>query len=383
MQTGTLEEGFLDYFNKLEDPRGTRNRLYTMAEILLTTLCAAICGADGWQDVEDYGKIKLECLRQFLPYKNGIPSDDTFRRFFRGLDPTAFQALFREWVQHIYPVLANADVSENVIAIDGKASRHTFDGDTKMLHMVSAYATEARLVLAQEKVSEKSNEITAIPMLLEWLDVKGSTVTIDAMGCQYKIADIIVKKEGQYIFSLKGNQGELSDDVTLYFTGKTFKSMSEINFHETHDKGHGRIETRKCWVDTDVDWLRKRHPQWGTIQSIIQIESTREIKGTVVTEKRYYISSLKESAEKVLQKIRSHWAIENALHWVLDMSFGEDQSRIRKDNAPQVMAIIRHMALNLLQLTKAQMKRQSVRRLRKMAGWDNGILKTILTQDFS
>ena len=172
MQKGMLEEGFLDYFKELADPRSQRNRLYTMAEILLTTLCAAICGADGWQDVEDYGKIKLECLRQFLPYKNGIPSDDTFRRFFRALDPSAFQSLFREWVKNIYPVLATADVSENVIAIDGKASRHTFDGDTKMLHMVSAYATEARLVLAQEKVSEKSNEITAIPKLLEWLDVR-------------------------------------------------------------------------------------------------------------------------------------------------------------------------------------------------------------------
>jgi predicted transposase YbfD/YdcC len=378
-----LEEGFLDYFNELQDPRGQRNRLYTIAEILLTTLCAAICGAEGWQDVEDYGKIKLECLRQFLPYKNGIPSDDTFRRFFRAIDPTVFQTLFREWVRDIYPILSGTGTSEGVIAIDGKASRHTFDGDTKMLHMVSAYATEARLVLAQEKVSEKSNEITAIPKLLEWLEVKGSTVTIDAMGCQYKIADMIVEKEGAYIFSLKGNQCDLNSDVTLYFTEKTNGFASKLDFYEACDKGHGRIEIRRCSVITDVDWLKKRHSHWSSIQSIICIESSREIKGKVVMETRYYISSLKEKAERILQKIRSHWAIENSLHWILDMSFGEDQSRIRKENAPQVMSVIRHMALNLLQLTKAKMKRQSIKRLRKMAGWDDGILKTILTQDFS
>lgn len=373
-----IEDSFLDHFNELKDPRSSRNRLYSISEILLVTLGAAICGAEGWQDVEDFGVLRIEYLRQFLPFKNGIPSDDTFRRFFRAIDPEAFQAIFRSWAKSLQPAVASG-----VIAIDGKASRHSFDGENNMLHMISAYATDARLVLAQEKVSQKSNEITAIPSLLEWLDIKGSTITIDAMGCQYKIADQIVKNEGDYIFSLKGNQGELCKDVKDFFEDNDVSALNNLDIYEDFDKGHGRIETRKCYVSTDVLWLKERHPKWSTIKSIIRIDSTREIKGKISTETRYYISSICGGSKEILSKIRSHWAIENSLHWVLDMSFGEDQSRIRKENAPQSMAIIRHMALNLLQLKKAQMPRQSIKRLRKMAGWDAGILSSILFQNFS
>lgn len=370
-----LELGFLDIFQNIDDPRSARNRLYTMAEILLTALCAAICGAEGWQNVEDFGKAKLEYLRKFLPYHNGIPSDDTFRRFFRSLDPQKFQELFRTWIKTIQP-----KIEESVIAIDGKSARHSFDDDKQMLHMISAYATEARLVLAQEKVSEKSNEITAIPNLLEWLDLKGNTVTIDAMGCQFEIANQIIKKEGQYIFSLKGNQGTLHDDVKTYLSKDMIGNLKP---YIDYDKGHGRIETRTCLVSQDVFWLTERHPHWHSIKSIIRVDSIREDKKKSTTETRYYISSLMAPAEKILASIRSHWAIENSLHWVLDMSFGEDSSRIRKDNAPQIMAIIRHIALNLLQLTKNQMKRQSIKRLRKVAGWDDNTLSSILAQKFS
>lgn len=373
-----IEVSFLDHFKDLEDPRSERNRSYTMSEILLVTLCAAICGAEGWQDVEDFGKAKIDYLRQFLPYKNGIPSDDTYRRFFRATNPQQFQELFRNWVQSL-----QSQIEKKLIAIDGKSSRHSFDGDADMLHMVSAYATEARLVLAQEKVSEKSNEITAIPMLLEWLDLRGSTVTIDAMGCQYAIADQIIQKEGDYIFSLKGNQGLLCEDVTTYLSDSELKTENNISSFKDYDKGHGRIETRQCWVTHNVGWLRERHPHWHSINSLTRVDSTREIKGKTTCETRYYISSLKETPQKILAAIRHHWAIENNLHWVLDMSFGEDQSRIRKENAPQVMAIVRHMALNLLQLTKDKMKRQSIKRLRKMAGWDDNILSNILSQKFS
>ncbi|OJW54539.1 MAG: hypothetical protein BGO67_10110 [Alphaproteobacteria bacterium 41-28] len=374
----TLEASFLDSFKDLEDPRSERNRDYTMSEILLVTLCAAICGAEGWQDVEDFEKAKIDYLRQFLPYKNGIPSDDTYRRFFRAIDPEKFQELFRSWVKSL-----QSQIERKLIAIDGKSSRHSFDGETDMLHMVSAYATEARLVLAQEKVSEKSNEITAIPKLLEWLDLRGTTVTIDAMGCQYAIADQIIQKEGNYIFSLKGNQGTLCEDVTTYLNDNELKTLNNIGSFKDYDKGHGRLETRQCWVTHDVAWLRERHPHWRSINSLIRIDSTRETKDKATFETRYYISSLQETPQKILATIRSHWAIENNLHWVLDMSFGEDQSRIRKENAPQVMAIIRHMALNLLQLTKDKMKRQSIKRLRKMAGWDDNILSNILAQKFS
>lgn len=370
------ENNFLDIFEGLDDPRSTRNRLYTMSEILLTTVCAAICGAESWEDVEDFGSAKIDYLRQLLPYKNGIPSDDTFRRFFRALDPDKFQELFRAWVKNIHPM-----IEEKVIAIDGKSARHSFASDKPMLHMISAYATEARIVLAQEKVTEKSNEITAIPALLEWLDLKNNIVTIDAMGCQYGIADHILKKEGNYIFSLKGNQSSLHDDVKTYLQDQEI--LKTLNPHEDYDKGHGRIETRTCWVRHDVGWLRERHPHWTSIKSIIRIDSKREIKGKITSETRYYISSLATTPQKVLAAIRSHWAIENNLHWVLDMSFNEDQSRIRKHNAPQIMAIIRHIALNLLQLTKDQMKRQSIKRLRKMAGWNDLTLSTILTQNFS
>ncbi|HWY34993.1 MAG TPA: ISAs1 family transposase [Nitrosopumilaceae archaeon] len=375
MQT-EFEISFLDVFGKIEDPRSKRNRLYAISEILFTALCAAICGAEGWQDVEDYGKMKIDFLRKFLPYKNGIPSDDTFRRFFRALNPQHFQELFRTWVKTI-----QSEQSERVIAIDGKSARHSFDDEKKMLHMINAYATEARLVLAQEKVDEKSNEITAIPQLLEWLDVKGNIITIDAMGCQYEIANKIIAKEGNYIFALKGNQSNLRDDVKTHFDD--LETLGKLPAHKDYDKGHGRIEIRTCWVSNDVDWLHKLNPHWSTIKSIIRIDSIREIKEKKSSETRYYISSLTASCEKILASIRSHWAIENNLHWILDMSFNEDQSRIRKENAPQIMAIVRHIALNLLQLTKGQMKRQSIKRLRKMAGWDDDILTFILTQKFS
>jgi len=368
-----LDTNFLDQFEVIEDPRLERNCLYTIPEILLITFLAVICGAEGWQDVENYGKAKIDYLRRYLDYRNGIPSDDTIRRFFRAIDPEHFKKIFCQWVKSIANV-----VDAKVIAIDGKSSRRSYDGDEKMLHMVSAFATAARIVLGQERVSDKSNEITAIPKLLELLDVKGHIVTIDAMGCQYAIADKIITKEGDYIFSLKGNQGNLSEDVDLYFNSKIpAKNLSSCI---DYDKGHGRLETRECFVCNDVQWLRDRHPYWKTIHSIIKINSTREFQDSKKTtqETRYYISSLKNTAPNaVLQAIRQHWGVENTLHWILDMSFNEDYSRIRKENAPQVMAIIRHIALNLLQSGKP--KRQSIKGFRKICSWDNSALTALIS----
>ena len=367
------ETGFLDAFSAIEDPRSTRNQLYTVSEILLLTLCAVLCGADGWQDIEDYGKAKLDFLRQYFDYVNGIPSDDTVRRFYRSIDPSTFEKLFREWVQGLAKV-----TDTQVIAIDGKCSRRSHDEEGNMLHMVSAFATEARIVLGQEKVADKSNEITAIPKLLNWLDIKGHIITIDAMGCQHAIADLIVKKEGDYIFSLKGNQGNLSDDVRLYFEAqKNIKTQHYVDY----DKGHGRLETRECFVVTDIQWLNDAHPKWTTIKSIIMVRSTREIKDKITTEDRYYISSLTLPPDRVLKAIRDHWAIENTLHWVLDMSFNEDYSRIRKENAPHVMAIFRHVASNLLQAAKKE--RQSIKGLRKLCGWDDATLERVISKKSS
>ena len=244
---------------------------------------------------------------------------------------------------------------------------------------MNVFASESKMVLGQVKVNEKSNEITALPEILEWLDVNGHTVTIDAMGCQYAVANKILKKGGQYIFSLKGNQASLSDDVELYFQKE---SMQKATPFIDYNKEHGRIETRKCWVVNDVKWLREMHEHWSSIQSIIRIQSTRDIKDKISVEDRYYISSLpNETDKKMLENIRSHWAIENSLHWVLDMSFFDDQSRIRKGNAPHAMAILRHVAYNLLQHVKRE--KQSIKSMRKMCGWDENFLEMVISQKLS
>jgi len=371
----TKTEGFLDHFVQIDDPRSEKNQLYTVAEILFVTFAAVICGGNGWQDVEDYGRVRIAYLREYLDYKNGAPSDDTIRRFFRSINPEKFEELFRQWVATI---AKKSDVK--IIAIDGKTSRHSFDGDGRQLHMLSAFAAESRIVLGQEKVFDKTNEITAIPKMLEWLDVQDHIVTIDAMGCQYNIANIILNKGGNYIFALKGNQGNLADDVKLYFDSKVNEETYSIC--TDYDKAHGRLETRECNSSTDVEWLKEMNPKWHSVRSIIMIKSTREIATKTTVETRYYISSLSEKADKMVHHIRSHWAIENSLHWILDMSFGDDQSRIRKGNAPHVMAIIRHFAANSLQLVKAAMPnpdRQSIVRLRKMCNWDEKILDLALS----
>lgn len=365
---------FADHFESLDDPRADRNQLYSLSEILLVTLLAVICGAEGWQDVENFGKAKINYLRQYLDYTNGVPSDDTIRRLFRSINPEGFKEVFRCWVRRMAE-----GVNAQVIAIDGKSSRRSYDDENDMMHTVSAFATEARVVLGQQRTCDKSNEITAIPKLLELLDVKGHIITIDAMGCQYAIANKIVAKEGDYVLALKGNQGDLSDDVMTYFEDPP--KGHNIASGESHDKGHGRVETRTCYVTNDVQWLRDRHPKWSSINSIIKIKATREFKDDTKTteETRYYVSSLKQpTPETALSAVRQHWAVENSLHWVLDMSFNEDYSRIRKENAPHVMAIIRHIALNLLQSYKP--KRQSIKGLIKMCAWDEATLTQVLSQ---
>lgn len=368
-----IGEGFLDYFEGLEDPRIERCKLYPMEELLFLSLCGMICGCEGFDDLEGFGETKLEFLRQYLPYKNGSPSDDTLRRFFRALNPKQFQECFAAWVNSFC-----GSLKDKVIAIDGKTSRHSFDGEAKPLHLISAFATEARLVLAQEKVSEKSNEITAIPELLRWLDLKGAVISIDAMGCQKEIAAQIAE-EGDYLLGLKGNQLGMHQDVKLYFESELVKRENALASFQTIEKGHGRIETRECFCSDTIEWLQERQPGWQKLQTIVCIRSTRQIQENTSTECRYYLSSLPCDPQRILAATRSHWAIENSLHWVLDMTFGDDQSRIRKDNAPMNMAIIKHITLNMI--NKIKKKRQSVRRLRLMASWDNNVLASIVDQN--
>jgi predicted transposase YbfD/YdcC len=347
-----------------------------MPEILLLTLCAIICGAESWDDIELFGEAKLDFLRSFLPFKNGIPSDDTLRRFFRAIDPQQFQRLFVEWIQ----AWLSPEVANKVIAIDGKTLRGSHDGAHSAIHLVSAFASEAGIVLGQVNTSEKSNEITAIPELLEWLDVRGAIVTIDAMGCQKSITKKIVDKGGDYFIALKGNQESLHDDVKLHFEYPTREAKTTLLFAETVDKGHGRIEVRRCQLSNDIDWLKQRHPAWEKLNCIVAIESERHIGKSVSKETRYFIGSKTVTAEEALAAVRLHWGIENQLHWVLDMSFGEDQSRIRQHNAPTNVAIIRHAALNMIR--QAKPKQVSVRMMRKSAGWDNSALANILSQIF-
>lgn len=369
-----IQTNFLDSFDKMEDKRSQRNQLHTVSEIFLAALAAIICGAEGWQDIQSYAQAKLSFLKKFLPYKNGAPSDDTFRRFFRSLNPDHFQALFMSWIQGIA-----CQVKAQVIAIDGKTSRRSYDKDdpaSKMLHTVSAFATEARIVLGQQKVDQKSNEITAIPQLLSLLDIKGHIITIDAMGCQHQIASQIIEQEGDYIFSLKGNQSSLSIGVKDYFENEAFNN--ELKTATQLGKGHGRTEKRICTVSSAIQALKAAHPKWKTIKSICKIESFRTLKGKTTQETRYYISSLENpDPQTALKAIRSHWAIENTLHWILDMSFNEDYSRIRKGNAPHIMAMLRHIALNLIQ--QGKQNNVSVKLTRKLCAWNDQLLVQLLT----
>lgn len=369
----SIRESFEDFSEELGDHRIDRCKLYSVEEILFLTLTAVISGCDGWRDIERYGKSKLKFLHQFFPYIHGIPSDDTIRRFFRALDPGKFRECFVDWIKRF----AGEKLHQH-IALDGKVSRHTFDGENNPLHMVSAFASECRLVLAQEKVSDKSNEITAIPKLLDLLDLENAIVTIDAMGCQKEIAQLICQKKADYILALKGNQGTLHQDTKLIFQDEALLKDLGVEVYQTVDGSeHGRLEERIYRVVEVPDILRKQH-NWFGLKNLVEVISCREIKGVRNQERRYYITSLGQESAKIGHAIRSHWSIENNLHWVLDISFRDDESRIRKGNAPENICIIKHMALNLLQ--KAKGKRDSIKQLRKAAGWDNDVLLHILSQ---
>lgn len=371
-----MKTNIMDYFASIEDPRLERKKLHSISEILFLILSCSLCGITDYVHMEDFGKAQLQWFRKNYPYKNGIPSHDTLGRVMRILSPPTFKECFLNWIKSLKPIKGDS------ISIDGKALRHSFDnGDHKSaIYMVSAWGSQSGLVLGQEKVDNKSNEITAIPKLLDILDIAGGTITIDAMGCQYEIANKIQSKGGDYILALKGNQGNLSSDVKLFFEDKELVEKSDASVFETTDGGHGRIETRKCTVLSDVKWLTKRNENWHSIKSIIQVESTREIKSKTSKETRYYISSCLSDAKIMLQNIRGHWEIENKLHWVLDVQFNEDQSRIRKDHSPENMAVIRHSVLNMINLYKKNTKNISIKRIQNKAAWSDIDRENIIWQ---
>lgn len=366
---------FNEYFSKLSDPRQENKVLYPLDEILLITVCAVIGGADNWVEIEEFGEAKKDFFKQLVPLKNGIPSHDTFGDIFSVINPEKFRDCFVEWVKSIQTRI------KDIVSIDGKCLRRSGKkGDTKSaIHIVSAWANKQRLVLGQEKVSEKSNEITAIPKLLELLDLTGSVVTIDAMGCQKEIAKKIVSKNADYVLALKGNQGEFHEDVKFFVDDERKSAFTDVkfSFHETANKGHGRIETRRYGVTEDIAWLLERH-NWSGLTSIGFVEARRKTGDKISVETRYYISSMKADAVQFAEAVRGHWGVENSLHWVMDVNFKDDLCRIRKENAPHNFAIIKHMANNLIRKEASTKKSMNVKR--RVAGWSNDYLMKVITQ---
>jgi len=341
-------------------------------DIIFLSICAVLCGAEGWEEIEDFGQARLDWLRRYFPFEHGIPKHDTIARVLSRLDPAALQNSFISWVS-----AASKLTEGEVVAIDGKTVRRSFQtGNRKSaIHMVSAWACQNNIVLGQRKVNEKSNEITAIPALLELLELKGCIVTIDAMGCQTAIADSIVKQGADYVLALKGNQGDLSREVKQLFNYEGKTSLKEQTVEEV-DSGHGRNELRRCrQIEITPKWL-PLGKRWSKLKTIIEITSIREIGERRTTEQRYYISSLALDASKAADAVRSHWAVENKLHWVLDVTFKEDESRIRRGHGAEVMSTLRRLTLNLLK--KNTTSKASLKRKRKIAALDEKLLTELI-----
>jgi len=377
-QATLLEADLFEAFDGLEDPR-SRVCPHPLIEILFVALCATLSGAESFSGMAQWGQCKLDWLRQFLPYEHGVASHDTIDRVFARLDPVQFEACFINWMRRLCPTLVGLGKGEH-IAVGGKDARHGYGAEGVNPHLVSAWCSRLGLCLGQVKAVVKSNEITAIPALLAQLDVRGAVVTIDAIGCQHAIAKQIVEAGADYVLAVKDNQPTLAEAVRRLFAGmdqlaRPFWAWSEV------DKGHGRVETRRCVVTNDVDWLHEQGQDWQRLTSLAMVEATREFvngqrRGEAMVERRYYISSLPANAERLAGLIRSHWDIENRLHWVLDVTFGEDDSRVRIGNAPQNFALLRRMALNLLRRDRSC--RDGPTKKRRQAMWQTDYLKTVL-----
>ena len=346
--------------------------VYPLDEVLLLSLLAVLAGAEAFTDIARFGDKKLALLRRFRPFLDGTPPHDRIGEIFAALDAEHFQRCFVAWVAAVTGVPAG------VIAIDGKTLRRSGHkkGGKAPIHMVSAFAARQRLVLGQVKVTEKSNEIIAIPKLLDMLAIEGAIITIDAMGCQRDIAQKVIEKKADYVLALKGNQGSLRADVELFAAEQkdTGFADTEISQATTVDGDHGRIETRTTTVIHDVEWLQKRHA-WPGLKAIVMVESNREVSGKTEQETRFYLTSLVMAAALLGPIVRSHWVIENSLHWVMDMVFRDDDCRVRTDHAPANFTTIKHMAHNLLRTASTK---DSLRLRRKTAAWDDDFLASLV-----
>jgi predicted transposase YbfD/YdcC len=370
----------LEYFASVADPRVERSQLHPLASVLVLALCAVVCGADSFVAIEHFGKARAPWLKTFLDLPNGIPSHDTIGRVFAMIDPKALEEAFRRWVAAVATLTKG-----EVVAIDGKTLRRSFQkaNRTAFVHMVSAWAAGNRMVLGQVKTDDKSNEITAIPRLLELLQLKGCLVTIDAMGCQKEIATCIVDREADYLLGVKDNQPTLSTAIAGVFD----EALRDPNFptaanhHTAADKGHGRTEVRRCWTMNIDAECGAPFDQWTSLKGIVLVETERTVDGKTSTERRHYITSRSNlSATAALNASRSHWGIENQLHWVLDVAFREDDCRVRAGHAGENFAVIRHIAVNLLKAVEGGLdgKKLGVKNKRLLAGWHDGYLLRVL-----
>lgn len=346
-----MNPSLVEHFSSLSDPRIDRHKKHELIDIIVLSISAVISGAEGWKDIVEFGHSKLDWLRQFVPLKNGIPVDDTVARVISSLSVDGFQSCFQSWIQSV------SELTEGeILSIDGKTLRRSYDkkSSKKALHMVSVWASENEMVMGQVKTEQKSNEITAIPELLKVLELKGAIVTIDAMGCQEAIVEDIVEGEGDYVIAVKANQGHLHESITDFFTTAEAHGFQGVDYHyhETVEKGHGRVEVRRYWISNELGNIYKPG-RWKKLKAIGMVESERHEKGKTTIDRRYYIVSYYDVA-LFAKAVRSHWGIENKLHWTLDVTFREDESRIRRGNAAHNIGVIRHVALNLLKHEKTK-----------------------------
>lgn len=363
----------LEHFSALDDPRQPGKVIYPLPEIMLVVLCATLAGAEDFVEMRLWGRTKLAFLRTMLPFKRGIPSHDTLNDVMNALDPDLFCACFTAWVDGL------REDEPDIVAVDGKTSRRARSGDAHPLHMVSAWAARQRLVLGQQAIGTKSNEILAIPLLLQRLQLTGALVTIDAMGCQTKIAQAVLDRGADYLLALKDNQRSLADEVEMFFEAPAARCDEAF---ETVDADHGRIETRRHWVSHDVDWLTTDRrfpgePRFPGLRAIAMVEATVERGGAVTTARRFFLSSLALDARSLARAVRAHWGIENRLHWVLDVLFHDDLMRLRTEHGPKNMATIKHMAMNLIRNAAGK---DSLKARRKAAAWNQDYLRTLITR---
>jgi len=361
---------FLDHFADLPDPRQLSKVIYPLDEMLLLCLLSVLAGAETFTAIAQFGRDKLELLRRFRPFVNGTPDHDRLGEVLAALDAEQFQKCFVSWVVSLTGIPAD------VIAVDGKTSRRSHKKGAKPIHMVSAFAARQRLVLGQVKVAEKSNEIAAIPGLLDMLAIEGAIVTIDAMGCQREIAGKVLTKKADYVLALKGNQGSLSEDVELFVNEQKARGFKDARVSQTKtvDGDHGRIETRHTTVFHDIEWLQQRH-NWPGLKSVVMVESERQIDARVERETRFYITSSAHQADKLGDVVRRHWSIES-MHWIMDCLFRDDECRVRTENAPANFTTIKHIAHNLLRRSPAKL---SMTNKRLKAGWNEQFLLSLIS----